>query len=108
MLEIALVVAVIINTDKIEDLWYSMSRVRYDIKKIYDSMENVEVDKTSPSIDLRETARGAWDCIKCGTVNKAGSSVCGNCGAEYSSLTNPTADTNQKKDLADGLNNLYG
>lgn len=99
ILEIALVIAVIINTDKIEDLLYNVSRVRADIKNIYDCIDPKD-NNCVPSVDFRETARGAWDCVKCGTVNKKGSSVCVHCGAGYSSWNNPTVSESQKKKVS--------
>lgn len=99
VLEIALVVAVIINTDRIEDLWYNVNRVRSDIKKLYDNI-HIEDNNVVLSVDICETARGAWDCVKCGTVNKKNSSVCEHCGASYSSFINPTVNEYQKKKVS--------
>ena len=99
-LEIIVIIAVIRNMDEIEELWYSLNRVRHDIKVIDDNIEKPQGEKSAPSIDRREAARGAWECIKCATVNKSGTDSCSNCGAEYSVWDNPTASPNAKKKLS--------
>ena len=100
-LEITVIIAVIRNIDEIEELWYSVNRMRYDIKVLSDNtpMDDEKSDY-APSIDRREAARGAWECIKCATVNKAGTDSCSNCGAEYSVWDNPTVSPNSKKKLS--------
>ena len=40
---------------------------------------------------INDTAKGTWECIKCGTVNKSGTTHCDNCKAEYSSYINALA-----------------
>lgn len=100
VLEITVIVAVIRNMDEIEELWYSLNRVRHDIKVIDDNIEKPHDEKSAPSIDRREAARGAWECVKCATVNKEGTDSCSNCGAEYSAWDNPTVSPNAKKKLS--------
>ncbi|MBQ1279359.1 MAG: hypothetical protein IIY13_02910, partial [Clostridia bacterium] len=72
VLDIALVVAVIINIGEMEELWYSLNRISHDIKVLNDNTPKSEQDEAYiPSIDRREAARGAWECVKCATVNNA-------------------------------------
>lgn len=101
VLDIALVVAVIINIGEIEELWYSLNRIRHDIKVLNDNTPKSEQDEAYiPSIDRREAARGAWECVKCATVNKAGTDKCEHCGAQYSVWDNPTVSPNSKKKVS--------
>ena len=65
ILDIALVVAVIMNIGEIEELWYSLNRIRHDIRKLNDNTVKVEeAEPHTPSIDRREAARGAWESVK--------------------------------------------
>lgn len=101
ILDIALVVAVIMNIGEIEELWYSLNRIRHDIRKLNDNTVKVEeAEPHTPSIDRREAARGAWECVKCATVNKAGTDKCEHCGAQYSAWDNPTVNPNSKKKVS--------
>ena len=101
VLDIALVVAVIINIGEIEELWYSVNRMRYDIKVLDDNTPKSEdAEPHTPSIDRREAARGAWECVKCATVNKAGTDKCEHCGAQYSVWDNPTVSPLSKKKVS--------
>lgn len=100
ILSVTLTIAVIRNMGEIEELWYSLNRMRHDIKVIDDNIEKPQNEKITPSIDRREAARGAWECVKCATVNKAGTDSCSNCGAQYSVWDNPTVSPNAKKKLS--------
>lgn len=100
LLSITLTVAVIRNMDEIEELWYSLNRMRHDIKVIDDNIEKPQDEKSAPSRAGREAARGAWECVKCATVNKTGTDTCSNCGAEYSVWNNPTVSPHAKKKLS--------
>ncbi len=100
-LDIALVIAVIINIGEIEELWYSLNRMRYDIKVLNDNTSKAEDSEPhTPSINRREAARGAWECVKCTTVNKAGTDKCEHCGAQYSAWDNPTVSPFAKKKVS--------
>lgn len=56
------------------------------------SLQAPSPDSAEPAafVPPMETARQVWECVKCGTVNKAGTAACSHCGAQYSSWVNPT------------------
>ncbi len=95
---VILTFAVINNMSNIEDLWVENSRLRAELKKIKDVMqEGSEKEKLPPVTENKEAAHGTWKCVKCDTVNKAGTSYCSNCKAEYSAFLNPTDYSYKKK-----------
>ncbi len=98
VLVITLTLAVIFNTDDIENLKYELTRLREDLKKQKES-DNIK-ENTPPTANYNDTAKGTWECIKCGTVNKAGTTHCTNCKAEYSPYVNPTANPFAKKKIS--------
>lgn len=101
LLSIVPTVAIINNIDAIEDLRYSLDRMRADIKRSGDTQQAEKVEENkAPSVDRKESARGAWECVKCGTVNKEGTNHCINCKADYSSFTNPTVSPYAKKKVS--------
>lgn len=96
VLELALIVTVIRNTEKIDELFESVDRIKYNMSpKTKSEAKTLSVAPTVPK--KAETARGEWDCVKCGTINKAGTAYCSNCNAEYSAWTNPTLSPNAEK-----------
>ena len=98
MLMVVLTYVVINNMNNIEELWAENSRLRFEVRKIKDLIKDESTDeKLPPAIEYKESARGNWKCVKCDTVNKAGSSYCSNCRAEYSAFLNPTEDPYKKK-----------
>ena len=98
ILVVTLTLAVIINTDDIENLKYELTRLREDFRKQDQSYEFKE--NAPPTTHYNDTAKGTWECIKCGTVNKAGTTHCTNCAAEYSSYINPTSNPFVKKKIS--------
>lgn len=96
------IIAIIHNYDKIEDLSYELNRLKYELKNLTDSKaEEISNETLSvPAVSRKETARGAWECIKCGTVNKEGTTHCMNCKADYSPWDNPTDSPYEKKKLS--------
>lgn len=100
-LSIVLTLAVINNIDSIEELQYSFNKLCGELKKLKDaSQSDEEPQKTVPVADNSEAARGVWECVKCGTVNKQGTTHCINCKAAYSPWTNPTDSPYKKKKLS--------
>jgi len=94
-------IAIIRNIDAIEELRYDLNKIRYDIKNPDMFSDNdLPKENTVPSAQHKETARGTWECVKCGTVNKEGTSACYNCKAEYSSFLNPTASPYETKKVS--------
>ena len=63
-------IAIIRNMDDIDDLRYEVNKLRYENNKSDVSSNDDFQLKISPSVSNKETARGTWECVKCGTVNK--------------------------------------
>ena len=98
ILQIVLTLSVIRNTEDIEQLNEETTWLRTKLK----GLENIVNPYNSPESAVPaayhgEAARGTWECVKCGTVNKAGTDVCQNCGAAYSAEINPTSNPFAKK-----------
>ena len=98
ILQIVLTLSVIRNTDETERLSEETFWLRTKLKELegvvnpYNSPESAV-----PAAYHGEAARGTWECVKCGTVNKAGTDACQNCGAAYSAEINPTSNPFAKK-----------
>ena len=98
ILQIVLTLSVIRNTDETERLSEETFWLRTKLKEL----ENVVNPYNSPESAVPaayhgEAARGTWECVKCGTVNKAGTDICQSCGAAYSAEINPTSNPFAKK-----------
>ena len=98
ILQIALTISVIRNTEDIEQLNEETTWLRTKLK----GLENIVNPYNSPESAVPaayhgEAARGTWECVKCGTVNKVGTDACQNCGAAYSAEINPTSNPFAKK-----------
>lgn len=98
ILQIVLTLSVIRNTEDIEQLSEETFWLRTKLKEL----ENVVNPYNSPESAVPaayhgEAARGTWECVKCGTVNKAGTDACQSCGAAYSAAINPTSNPYAKK-----------
>lgn len=98
ILQIVLTLSVIRNTEDIEQLNEETTWLRTKLK----GLENIVNPYNSPESAVPaayhgEAARGTWECVKCGTVNKAGTDVCQSCGAAYSAEINPTSNPFAKK-----------
>ena len=98
ILQIVLTLSVIRNTEDIEQLSEETFWLRTKLK----GLENIVNPYNSPESAVPaayhgEAARGTWECVKCGTVNKAGTDACQNCGAAYSAEINPTSNPYAKK-----------
>ena len=96
--------AIISCLDNIESLQHTQNKLLYQIKKLEDALngasENKNPDITNENIAVsinKDTARGVWECVKCGTVNKAQTDSCSNCKAPYSPWVNPTDSALSKK-----------
>ena len=97
-------IAIINNFEKIEKLEEEVAILKYQQKQAQTQTaapENFPAEEnTPPAVNRKETARGAWECVKCGTVNKEGTTHCSNCKADYSPWTNPTASPLAKKKVS--------
>ena len=98
ILQIALTVSVIRNTEDIEQLSEETAWLRTKLRKL-ENKDNLytEPESAVPAAYHGEAARGTWECVKCGTVNKAGTDACQSCGAAYSAEINPTSNPFAKK-----------
>ena len=98
ILQIVLTLSVIRNTDETERLSEETFWLRTKLKEL----ENVVNPYNSPESAVPaayhgEAARGTWECVKCGTVNKSGTDACQSCGAAYSAAINTTSNPLAKK-----------
>lgn len=102
LLGIVPTIAIIKNMDDIEDLQYTLNHLRFELKQINENekTEDSTTESLNSNIRHRETARGAWECVKCDTVNKEGTDHCSNCGSDYSPFTNPTVNPYEKKKVS--------
>ena len=93
--------------DNIENLMYTQSKLLYRIKKLEDALKN-NPDIKNPTASTeniaknlnKDTARGVWECVNCGTVNKPDIDSCSNCKAPYSPWVNPTDSPFTKRKLS--------
>ena len=98
ILQIALTISVIRNTDETERLSEETFWLRTKLKELEDVVNPYNSPESAvPAAYHGEAARGTWECVKCGTVNKAGPDVCQSCGAAYSAEINPTSNPFAKK-----------
>ena len=98
ILQITLTLSVIRNTEDIEQLNEETAWLRTKLKWL-DNIVNPynSPESAVPAAYHGEAARGTWECVKCGTVNKAGTDACQSCGAAYSAEINPTSNPYAKK-----------
>ena len=98
ILQIALTISVIRNTEDIEQLNEETTWLRTKLKELEDVVNPYNsAESAVPAVYHGEAARGTWECVKCGTVNKAGTDACQSCGAAYSAEINPTSNPFAKK-----------
>lgn len=100
LIGIVIPIAILKNMESTENLdsevFYLRSRVSALEKAINGKGEE---DEEAPTERLGEVSLGSWKCIKCGTVNKKGTTRCEGCKSAYSHELNPTQDPNKKKKL---------
>ena len=98
ILQIALTLSVIRNTDETERLSDETFWLRTRLKELEDAVNPYNPpEPAAPTVNHGAAAYGTWECVKCGTVNKAGTEVCQSCGAAYSATINPTSNPFAKK-----------
>ena len=98
ILQIVLTLSVIRNTDETERLSEETFWLRTKLKELEDVVNPYNSPESAvPAAYHGEAARGTWECVKSGTVNKAGTDVCQSCGAAYSAEINPTSNPFAKK-----------
>jgi hypothetical protein len=75
--------------EDIEVLHEEQQKLKGQLHKITDQIDDqTQSDKTLPP-SPNEISRRVWECVKCKTINKDGTSCCSHCGAKYSSWINP-------------------
>ncbi len=105
ILNLVPLIAIISNIDNIENLYDELNRMKYKLKALSDDNKSVDSENiSSPTIGHKEKARGAWECVKCGTINKEGTDSCQNCKALYSPAINPTTNPFEKKKVSRWVN----
>lgn len=98
ILQIVLTLSVIRNTDETERLSEETFWLRTKLKELENVVNSYNSPESAvPAAYHGEAARGTWECVKCGTVNKAGTDICQSCGAAYSAEINPTSNPFAKK-----------
>lgn len=101
LLSVVIPIAILRNMENSENLdsevFYLRSRVNALEKAISGKSEDNEAEV--PTERDGDVSFGNWKCIKCGTVNKKGTTRCDGCKAAYSLELNPTQDPNKKKKL---------
>ncbi len=81
--------ALVSAMDDIEVLYEEQRKLKGQIHKIADQMDDQTQSNSTLPPSPNETSRRVWECVKCKTVNKEGTSSCSHCGAKYSSWVNP-------------------
>ncbi len=101
LLGVVIPIAILRNMESYENLdsevFYLRSRVDALEKAINGNSKDTESE--TPTQRDGDVSFGNWKCIKCGTVNKKGTTRCEGCKAAYSLELNPTQDPNKKKKL---------
>ena len=100
ILQLVPIIALISCMDNIEKLQDEVSYLYYKLKHYEEDVGNIPESTSSPIANNPDTARATWECVKCGTVNKANTNHCANCKAPYSPFVNPTSDPNAKKKIS--------
>lgn len=100
LLPAVVTVAVLVCLDRTERLSEETSELRYILKKLEDSKMPRSDHSSQPAVHHTDNAYGTWECVKCGTINKEGTSYCSNCKAEYSPWVNPTKSPYEKKKVS--------
>ncbi|MBQ5840930.1 MAG: zinc finger Ran-binding domain-containing family 2 protein [Clostridia bacterium] len=99
VLQIALTAAVLSHHGQLEEHRYELERLRYAVRELQKGAET-EMPSEYPAESPAELARNTWECVKCGTVNKAQTTRCTHCGAAYSASINPTDDPAIKREIS--------
>ncbi len=98
ILELIPIIAIISCLDDIEKLKEDNAYLSYRLKKLENEVLPEEPTHNSfPELSYGVPASAIWECVKCGTVNKAGTTQCSHCKAAYSPFINPTDDPTKKK-----------
>lgn len=97
ILQATLTLVVIDNKNRIENLEFYNDNILLKLKKL-ENQEKINPTSPIPAVDQNiHVAIGAWQCIKCDTINKAGTTRCSNCQTNYLPEINPTVNPYAKK-----------
>jgi hypothetical protein len=94
-IQIAPTVAIMRNMREIDELFNEVNTLRYKTRELDHSLSALSPEEDGGSKPSAPSF-GAWECVKCGSVNKSGTSKCENCGAKYSFVQNPTTNDKDK------------
>ena len=99
ILQIVLTLSVIRNTDETERLSEETFWLRTKLKELEGVWSIPIIRRSLPYLrhTMAKPPAALWECVKCGTVNKAGTDACQNCDAAYSAEINPTSNPFAKK-----------
>ncbi len=87
------------TTEQMQTELFRLRRNLEDIRQELNGVKEEKNDSSAVSPKNTEVAIGTWKCIKCGAVNKEGTTYCENCKSAYSSEDNPTSDPSKPKKL---------
>ena len=99
ILQVALTVVVILHCNELEGVWYEIERLRYAVRELQKSAE-IDEGIVYSAENPADLAKNTWECIKCGTVNKGGTTHCSNCGAAYLTDVYPTDGVTVKRKMS--------
>ena len=95
LLTLVPIIAIIHNINDIDELEYTLSKLRYKVKVLEDIVNKDAPENEKPTEKEAPYSTGNWTCIKCGTINKIGTNQCENCKAQYS-IDCPTTNPDEK------------
>ena len=99
LVSVVIPIAILRNTESTEDLDAQVFYLRSRINALEKAINSKSTDSDEGATTEREgdVSYGDWKCLKCGTVNKKGTTRCEGCKAAYSLELNPTQDPSKKK-----------
>ena len=89
-------IAIIRCLDDIELMQDNISHLYNKLHKLEGINQNETSENPEPAARHGEEAKLTWQCVKCGTVNKAGTTNCSYCNNEFSPVLNQTFHSNPK------------
>ena len=75
--------------EDIEMLYDEQRELKGQLRKLTELPSSQAQSDTTLSSSPKEISQRVWECVKCKTINKSGTSCCSHCGAKYSSWINP-------------------
>ena len=93
------ILAIMKHMDEIDELYREVNQLRYKLRKHKEYLES-QAEGSQPLPLGEDIARGPLYCVKCGAVNKGGTSRCEGCNAKYSPNANPTDNDGESKKVS--------